>query len=70
MEKKIELLEEIMDLEAGTLKPEDSLKDYEEWDSVAVLSFIAMLDSDFGKTISGSEVKAFITVKDALDVMG
>lgn len=34
-EKKLELLEEMMELDAGTLTPETTLEDLEEWDSLA-----------------------------------
>jgi acyl carrier protein len=68
-QEKMEKLEEIMDLDEGTLKAEDALADYEEWDSVAVLSFIALMDSEFGKEVKGAEIKTFKTVQDVLDCM-
>lgn len=67
--ERIELLEEIMDLDEGTLKLDDVLKEFEEWDSLAALSLISELDSRFGRKITGEEIKAFITVKDAIAVM-
>ncbi len=67
--EKIELLEEIMDLDLGTLHIDDTLKDYDEWDSLTVLTFISEIDSRFGKKISGEEIKKFVTVADAIAVM-
>ena len=67
--QKIKMLEEILDLEEGTLSPETVLKDLEEWDSVAFLSFIAMMDDEFGKTIKGSLVKEQKTVADLMALM-
>ncbi len=67
--ERIEMLEEIMDLDEGTLNLEDELKGYEEWDSLTALTFISELDSRFGKKITGEEIKAFVTVKDAIAVM-
>ena len=67
-EQKIEMLADILDLEPSELTPETEFANL-EWDSIAVLSFVAMMDSDFNKTISGQEVRAFRTVQDALDVM-
>lgn len=69
LEEKIAKLEEIMELDEGELKVTDKLEDYDEWDSIAVLSFIAMMDSDFHKTVKGAEVKAFETVQDAVNMM-
>ncbi len=67
--ERIELLEEIMDLDEGTLKLDDELSGYEEWDSLTALTFISELDSRFGKKITGEEIKAFVTVRDAIAVM-
>lgn len=68
-QEKLEKLEEIMDLEPNTLKETDLLSDYEEWDSVAALSFIAMMDEEFGKAVKGAEIKKFVTFADVLAVM-
>lgn len=67
--EKLEALEEIMDLDEGTLSVDDTLADYEEWDSISALSFVAMMDEKFGKTISGENVKALVTVADAVAIM-
>lgn len=70
MEKeRIEMLEEMMELEGGTLTPETVLADLEEWDSIAVISFIALMDEEFNKQIRGSQIKEFKIVADALAVM-
>lgn len=68
-EQKIKLLEEILDLEEGSLNAETVLKDLEEWDSVAFLSFIAMMDDEFGKNIKGSVVREQKTVADLMALM-
>ena len=68
-EKKIELLADILDVDAEELTPETRLVDMSEWDSIAALSFIAMMDEEFGKEFKGSEVKKIDTVQDAMDVM-
>lgn len=64
--KKLALIEEALDVEEGSLTPETPLDGVEEWDSIAMLSLIAMLDEEFGKTISGKELKALKTVADIL----
>jgi len=69
IQEKLGILEEIMELEEGELKVTDVLADFEEWDSIAILSYIAMMDSQFTKTVKGQEIKAFVTVQDALDMM-
>ncbi len=67
--EKLSLLEEIMELDEGTLSVDDVLADYAEWDSISALSFIAMMDEKFGKIVSGADVKAFKTVSDVIKTM-
>lgn len=69
-EKKLELLEEMMELDAGTLTPETALEEIEEWDSLAKLSLIVLMDDECGKKLAGEQIKAFVTVQDILDFMG
>ena len=68
-EKKIELLADILDVDTDELTPETDLTDMSEWDSVAALSFIAMMDEEFGKEFKSADVKKIVTVQDALNVM-
>ncbi len=69
-EKKLELLEEMLELDEGTLMPETDLEDIEEWDSMAKLSLIVLVDDECGKSLTGQEIKGFVTVQDILDFMG
>ncbi len=67
--EKITMLEETFDVEEGFLKPNMVLEDIEEYDSMTKLSLIVMIDDKFGKKLSGSDIKAFKTVKDIMDIM-
>lgn len=67
--QKIKMLEEMMELEVGTLKPETNLNDIEEWDSIALISFIALMDDEFDKVVKGSVVKEQKTVADLMALM-
>ena len=69
IEKKLELIADILDVEVEELTPETEFAALENWDSVAALSFIAMMDEEFGKEIKGAEIKQFVTIQDALNVM-
>lgn len=68
-QKKLALLEDMMELDEGTLAPETALADIEEWDSLARLSLIVLMDEEFGKSITGADVRAFVTVADILACM-
>lgn len=67
--KKLALIEECMDLDYGTLKAEDELAGFEEWDSVTALSIIAMVDEKFHKSLSGEDLKGAKIVADILAMM-
>lgn len=67
--KKLELLEEMMELDAGTLTPETELESLTEWDSIALISFIALLDDEFDKVIKGALLKEQKTVADLMSLM-
>lgn len=69
MEQKMELIADILDREVDELSPDMTLSDL-EWDSVISLSYIAMMDEEFGKEVKGAQIKAFKTLQDALDLMG
>lgn len=68
-QEKLENIAEILDLDAEDLKEETVLEEFEEWDSVAILSFIAFMDEEFGKAVKGAEIRKLKTVKDLMDMM-
>jgi acyl carrier protein len=68
-EEKIAMLEDILELDGGTLKPETVLADIEEYDSMAKLSLIVLMDDEFGKKLTGEQIREFKTVQDILDFM-
>ena len=67
-EEKLEALAEIFDCDAGKLKPETQL-DTLEWDSMTMLSVIAMVKARFDKKLPGAEIRSFKTIQDILNVM-
>jgi len=67
--EKLVLLEEMLDVEEGTLNEDMNLKDIPEWDSMATISFIALLDEKFGKSVSADDIKALKSVSDVLKIM-
>ena len=69
MSKKIEMLEDLFELEAGTLLPETTLSELEEYDSMSKLSLIVLMDEEFGKKLTGEQILRFKTVQDILDFM-
>lgn len=67
--EKLALIEEIMDLDEGTLSMEDVLDDYEEWDSLSKLSLIATAKQKFNKVLKAEILREFKTVQDICDYL-
>ncbi len=63
-QEKIEMLEEVMDLDEGSLSPESVLEDFEEWDSLSKLALIAKAKQKFGLILKADIIRGFITVED------
>ena len=62
MEELVEKIAEILEVE--NLDVTKKFADYEEWDSLAGLSLIAMLDSDYNMTMKTKEILAFNSIED------
>jgi len=69
IQEKISLLEEMLELENGTLTPNMELSSIEEYDSMAKLSLIVLMDDEFDKKLTGEQIHEFNTVKDILNFM-
>ena len=70
IKEKLAKLEDMFEMDEGTLKAENSLEDIENWDSMAKLSLIVLMDDEFGKTLKSEDIKGFKTIQDILDFMG
>ena len=64
VEEFCEKIAYIMDVDE--VKLENVLKDFKEWDSLSVLSIIAMVDCEYGATIFAKDIMKLKTVKDLL----
>lgn len=69
-EEKIALLEDMLELSNGSLKPETVLANVDEYDSMAKLSLIVLMDEECDKKLTGEQIREFKTVQDILDFMG
>lgn len=68
-EDKIAMLEEMLELDGGVLEPATELSSIDEYDSMAKLSLIVLMDDEFGKKLTGEKIRQFKTVQDILDFM-
>ena len=69
-EEKLNLLEDMFEMDEGSLKPEEELADIEQWDSMTKLSLIVLIEDECGKELKSEDIKKFATVGDILDFMG
>ena len=72
MKKKdfLKMIEEIIEAESGTLIGDELIEDLEAWDSLAIVNFIALVDENFGLTLSPQEIQESKTVNDLMALLG
>lgn len=61
MEELIEKLTEILEVE--DLDITKKFTDYDEFDSLAALTILATLDSDYNKTMKASDIRAYESIE-------
>ena len=60
----LEKFKEALELEDRDLNLPDKFREYEEWDSLAFLSVIAMIDEEYDVLIEGKDFKKLQTIGD------
>jgi len=66
----LSLLEETLEMTEGSLSISTNLKNLEEYDSLAVLSIIAMIDENFGKSLSAQDFTNVTDVASLIEKIG
>lgn len=61
MEELLEKLAEILEVDAVDVSKK--FTDYDEWDSLAALTILAMLDSDYHKSMKASDISAYESIE-------
>lgn len=62
--EKIEFLEEVMELDEGSLTKDTELNELEEWDSLSTLVLTVEIRNRFGENLTAKTIKDFKTVGD------
>ena len=71
--KFLDLFKEVLEIEDKGISLNDEFREYDEWDSLAYLSVIAMLDDEFEIVIETEDfkkIKFILGLKVALDCEG
>lgn len=69
MEKFLELFKEALEIEGREIKPGDTFKDYDEWDSIGLLSIIAMIDEEYDVTFDSNELENAETLAELYELV-
>lgn len=67
--EKIEVIEDLLEVEPESLKIDSVLSELDEWDSLAIISLLAYFDTEYGIKLSSHDIKRFVYVKDIVDMM-
>lgn len=57
-------MDQLLHLPAGSVKMEQELKGLNNWDSLTILEFIVMADTDYSRDLQPAEIAACKTVDD------
>lgn len=68
MEQFIERIIDVMDIEEE-ITADTVLEDLEEWDSLSLVSFMAMANAAYGKKVVAADVKMAKTVADLYELV-
>lgn len=68
MEQFIEKIIDVMDIEEE-ITADTILEDLEEWDSLSLVSFMAMANAAYGKKVVAADVKMAKTVADLYELV-
>lgn len=60
--------ESIQGLESGTIQSETVFQELSQWDSLALLTTMAMIDSEYNVSLSASRINGCVTILDLFEV--
>lgn len=68
LQEKIDLIEEFMDVDEGSLTIDTVLADLEEWDSLSTLTLTSEMKQRYGMNITTDIIKKLKTVQDICEL--
>lgn len=68
-EKIILLLEDVLQVNPGTITIDTNLKNLEEWDSLAAVLFMTFAEEQFQKMIDPIQLKNCVKVSDLISLL-
>lgn len=65
----IQKLETEFESNPGSLKPETSFQEIEDWSSMHALIIIALIDTEYDITVTGEDLKSAETIQDLYNIV-
>lgn len=69
MQKFIENVAEILEMEESEITPSFEFKKSENWDSLAQLSLLTLADDEYGITLTDEIIKSVSTIEELFSAM-
>jgi len=63
----IQLFAEALEIEASSIDPEKAIAEYREWNSLAWLTIMSLLDERYGIQLTGKDIRGFVRVDDVIE---
>ena len=63
----IQLFAEALEIEASSIDPEKTIAEYPEWNSLAWLTIMSLLDERYGIQLTGKDIRGFVRVDDVIE---
>jgi acyl carrier protein len=64
------LLDELLELEPGTVKGSESLDSFAGWNSLGIISFMALVDEHFSVSLQPKQIAGCATIDDLVELLG
>jgi acyl carrier protein len=62
-------IEELLEIDPGSISLETQLDSLEQWDSLAFVSFLALADSKYGVRVTPTELRASKSIADLMKLV-
>jgi len=69
IQKKLDCISEVLEIEITPLDLSRSLDEFEEWDSISILGLMAKADEDFGIALTPDVLEAAQTMQDLINLL-
>ena len=63
-------MEDVLEVSSGTISGDENLQSVANWDSMAALTFMSLVDHEFGITLTGNQLQQCRTTSDLIKLLG